>query len=533
MNKKNVLNPKGKGVKFLGLFFLFVLASSCKRTENAAQQATKISFTSTIEGQLTTKATGVNWEPGDKIGVFMLEAGKALEEKNILNNVDNIPFTINGNVFQSANPVYLPKTTTADFVAFYPQKAVNNYHYAIDLTDQSNQSALDLMYANNAKGITGNNSAIPLVFTRQLSRVAISLSVTNTEALKAEEMKASMNEVNVLASFDLRNATLSNATERKTIFAKVSPHNNQQALVEFTLLPGEQISGKSIRFQAANGDSYTWKVPQVAPLKKGERFTFVVKIDNGKPSDNGGPKTQAYFELPKIENLGKDMEVVAHMMPEDASKRNYTMLYDKQLRMAYWVAYPLHASYMGGAKRTDKWAYDPKIISNFQYAIFSGFSGGGWDRGHQLPSADRTSSTQANYTTFYFSNMTAQNSRLNQGMWANLEGKIRTWTAQCDTMYVVTGAMPDTPAIPVGSKVKDNNGVLAVTPKYYFKALAMKKGTSYYTIAYKMNNVDPGTNNKYESYQMPVSELEAATGFSFFPDLTKAEKSSINTSIWK
>ena len=61
--------------------------------------------------------------------------------------------------------------------------------------------------------------------------------------------------------------------------------------------------------------------------------------------------------------------------------------------------------------------------------------------GHQIPSADRTTSNIANSQTFYFTNMTPQLSVLNGQMWANLEGQVRTWMAASDTLYVVTGAV--------------------------------------------------------------------------------------------
>ena len=41
--------------------------------------------------------------------------------------------------------------------------------------------------------------------------------------------------------------------------------------------------------------------------------------------------------------------------------RNYSLCFDKKLRVAHWVAYPLHASYIGSLDRSEAWAPDPKI----------------------------------------------------------------------------------------------------------------------------------------------------------------------------
>ena len=48
-------------------------------------------------------------------------------------------------------------------------------------------------------------------------------------------------------------------------------------------------------------------------------------------------------------------------------------------------------------------------------------------QGHQLPSADRLYSQDVNASTFYFTNLTAQNPSFNQNLWARLEINVRDW----------------------------------------------------------------------------------------------------------
>ncbi len=93
--------------------------------------------------------------------------------------------------------------------------------------------------------------------------------------------------------------------------------------------------------------------------------------------------------------------------------------------------------------------------------------------------------------------------------------------------------MPTTSANNTLNFAQDNLGENVAVPKFYFKAVAMKKGSEYYTIAYKMDNVAPPSNSKYDNYRLTVSDLEKATGFTFFPDLNDTQKGNINTSIWK
>lgn len=109
--------------------------------------------------------------------------------------------------------------------------------------------------------------------------------------------------------------------------------------------------------------------------------------------------------------------------------RNYSLCFDKKLRVAHWVAYPLHASYIGSLDRSEAWAPDPKIPQQYQPALWLGGyqNGNVYNRGHQIPSKDRTTVEEMNKQTFYASNMTPQRGQFNQNMWAALEAKVRSY----------------------------------------------------------------------------------------------------------
>lgn len=121
------------------------------------------------------------------------------------------------------------------------------------------------------------------------------------------------------------------------------------------------------------------------------------------------------MELPVI---AEQTNIKYNLKMSTATRRNYSMLYDTQYKVAYWVAYPLSNDYLGSQDRTDKWAYDPAFLSNLQANLESGYPNNASlqiDRGHQLPSGDRTYNRAENESTFYYTNMTPQNRSLNQG----------------------------------------------------------------------------------------------------------------------
>ena len=201
--------------------------------------------------------------------------------------------------------------------------------------------------------------------------------------------------------------------------------------------------------------------------------------------------------------------------------RSYSMMYDKKEKIAYWVAYPHHTSYIGSTARTDNWQPDPMVATTSQPDYFSGITG--YDRGHQIPSADRTSSNTANSQTFFFTNMTPQMSVLNGQMWANLEGQVRTWMAASDTLYVVTGAILKTVnGNETVTYATDSKGTKVAVPNYYYKVLLRLKTGKYDAIGFWFEHRAYGSGLATAAVTKSVRQIEALTGFNFFANLPKA-----------
>lgn len=87
--------------------------------------------------------------------------------------------------------------------------------------------------------------------------------------------------------------------------------------------------------------------------------------------------------------------------------RNYTYCFDPDVRASLWVAYPLHSSHMSGEgnRNYSSFGYDPDVENALQANMTKSYNGW-YDRGHQLPAADRKCSQQMMDQTFYATNMT-------------------------------------------------------------------------------------------------------------------------------
>jgi endonuclease G len=446
--------------------------------------------------------------------------------------------------------IVLPKGATVDLWAYYPyDPAATDFSVPVDIADQSNQSRLDVLHG--AVGGVGSFST-PSAFTfgRRMTRLVF--NVTAGQGISSlAGLTATVSGVPTRATFDAKSGTMSVEGGSVAPFEGKVTVSGTTALVEITMLPDAQ---PTISFTLA-GHPFVWHAGRT--LAEGLRYTYSVTL-----TDKEGTVVPAnrYFDTPVLPDgavpgekpsaslatkyltfPGTELIYYEVNFPDRAG-RNYQMLYDSKEHIAHWIAYPMYSSIMSSGNRTDDWGYDPNIPSNVQVNLNSGWGGSGYDRGHQLPSADRNYSATMNRTTFYYTNMTPQNSSLNQGQWSQLEGGsgntgVRKWAKQCDTLYVVTGAMLP----PAGERtyMSGKNLPMAI-PEYYFKALARRdnNGTAdpaddiYETVAFKVDNDDTG--GAWSGWRIPVAELEAMTGYTFFPQLPDPSiKETFNASTWQ
>lgn len=227
-----------------------------------------------------------------------------------------------------------------------------------------------------------------------------------------------------------------------------------------------------------------------------------------------------WLELPAQNQESNGRYITHYTTIKGKQVRNFTMFFDTNEKLAYWVAYPHCEMYLGSVGRTDAFRPDPSFANNQQ--MTSTISG--YDRGHQIPSGDRTATKEMNAQTFYYSNMTPQLGGFNQRIWVDLETKVRTWTSGCDTLYVVTGAVLKT----VGGnetvkRVQDKSGNSIAVPNYYFKVLLQLKlnggnNRSYKAIGFWFNH-QANSGSVSAANAVSVDDVERRTGFDFFTNL--------------
>ena len=230
--------------------------------------------------------------------------------------------------------------------------------------------------------------------------------------------------------------------------------------------------------------------------------------------------------------------------------RNYTVCYSADHHCPVWVAAIRHnVLFPSKVDRTDAYGKDPSIPSDIQYNSKS--TGGGCNKGHMLGSKERTSSTATNKQVFYYTNIAPQYTNTfntGGGGWNTLEdwvdGKVCS-----DTLYMVIGAYFDDftdkrgySEPPAKISFCGRSDVSRPTMFYYIlmrtkkgntgKSLSKCSADEIMCAAFVRSHDTPKSTKVSSQDMMSVSDLEKVTGFTYFPNVPHAPKSTYKASDW-
>lgn len=274
---------------------------------------------------------------------------------------------------------------------------------------------------------------------------------------------------------------------------------------------------------------------QSEQARQPESAVVVPTQDNESQNETAQvPSGPQWLELPGAEEFDAEYRVTHYAEMEGRKQRNYTILYDEDTYVSYWVAYPLCHSHLTSG-REEVWGYDAIVPKSSQTSVKSGYGASCptanypknfYARGHQIPNADRNGVPEMMAQTYYSTNMTPQiQNGFNGGIWAKLEEAVRYAVPQGDTLYVVTGASFRKVNENLAAKkiVNKNDGKSLPVPNYYWKVLLKverSNGTlsAARTLGFWLPH-DDLKGHSYMEYAVSVDQIEQWTGFDFFVNL--------------
>lgn len=274
---------KNQNILFATAITLFVMSSSCKKdnpTEpTTPETSTAVKFSSSINGQIKTKALNDTWEANDAIGVFM-KTGTGLSNAIAANKNYNTTGTGEFKASSIDQTLYYPENgSTVDFVAYYPFKqSVANNIYSVDINNQNTQSAIDLMYSNNATGLSKTSTVANLVFTHQLSKIEFTVK-NGTGVSDLNGLTTTVAGLNTKADFDLATGILSNQSQMNDVTAKTAIRNTA-VVSEVIVLPVADASGKQVTFSLPAG-KFKLTLPANTKFEQGKKYAYEIELKNG------------------------------------------------------------------------------------------------------------------------------------------------------------------------------------------------------------------------------------------------------------
>ena len=224
-----------KKIMWLGVLPLFAMTACTSLDDNSewGNGDGNVKFTSYISGA-QKRATGTNWNSGDRIGIFMTGHGAGLASASATNRQYIADAAGNLTAADAEQAIAFPESGAAqDFVAYYPYQTVSGTAMAVNVSDQTDQAAIDLLYSDNAQNIA--SGTVNLGFSHELSQVVLNIqadaTIPTTAGLSVEATNALTQ-----GSFDLATGSLTTTASSTGAIAFNTNAAGTQA--EAILLPG-------------------------------------------------------------------------------------------------------------------------------------------------------------------------------------------------------------------------------------------------------------------------------------------------------
>lgn len=283
----------------LGLLAFPVLFAGCSQdtdlpsTGNEDRVALRVSSDITVDNQVRkagTRAVDGLWENTDAIGIFAVQTAGAEEYAN--RQYTTAAATLGTFTPATADQtIYLPVNGSGrDFVAYYPYDgAMSGSTYAINLTDQTRQNAIDFMVSERENGanstVKGISKAAPNVkfrFHHKLAKLRLNIETGN--GFSGNELAGLKVEITGQPTTGTFDVLASDA---------VTTTNNSQTIDLLTVTDGTKAEG--IVFPSANftdmqfvftvqghGEPYKWSLNQsnnATKFEAGKEYIYNIKIN--------------------------------------------------------------------------------------------------------------------------------------------------------------------------------------------------------------------------------------------------------------
>ena len=269
---------------FSALALAALLMTACQNDEETMQTDTCVALQ--VTSGIQTRAHDATWEAGDEIGIF------GFPEDADQTEWINVPYATadgDGNFAPVSAPIFLPvNDTEVDFVAYYPYTTtLADGIYTVDVTDQSDQAAIDLMTAGTQTADRINNK-VAFNFVHKLSKIYITFKPGDdmTDADLAG-MKVQLTGQQTAATFNVTNpeGAVSVTTGLPATLTLNTSADGKSS--EGIVLPSGNLDGMTIHLDLADkGSFFNWDLinSRADKFEAGKKYVYTITVNKTKLS---------------------------------------------------------------------------------------------------------------------------------------------------------------------------------------------------------------------------------------------------------
>ncbi|HBG41244.1 MAG TPA: hypothetical protein DDW85_07495 [Porphyromonadaceae bacterium] len=268
---------KGKN----GIILLMAICCASCEGDKIDQSLEKTQFhINALISKSETKMTDDTWINGDAIGIYTKKSEETLSSGGLKSNVKYI--NGNGATFLPAKEgeaIQLPSEgDNIDFIGYYPyQEKIDVFSYAVDVSNQTNQAAIDLLFSDNETNRSAENTDVKMIFKHQLSRIILQISAEDSE-MGLSGLQATMTNAARKASFSLNDATLSAPTATGDIPFNVAADGKTAVAI---VLPDNDLSD-NLLILIIDQIEYKYSLSlstKIKTFEKGCKYTYMITLN--------------------------------------------------------------------------------------------------------------------------------------------------------------------------------------------------------------------------------------------------------------
>ncbi|MDR2389200.1 MAG: fimbrillin family protein [Tannerellaceae bacterium] len=254
---------------------------------NAKANRVEVKFSANT-AQLTTRVSGTNWAAMDPIGIYMLKSNYTLNSDHISEGVNNRRYMADSDgsmptftpVDGMDGTIYYPTAGNVKFIAYYPYNAsVTNFETTVSLADQTDLSAIDLMYAAPTEEYS-EDSEIPVALTFKHKLVKLLFNLSNGAGVTTsvdQGIRVDILGQKTQATLNLSDASVTPSGDTNAIMLEGG------ATIQGIVLPNENFSNMSFAFTNKANETFTSKIPDSSSnWESGYMYTYHVTLQKNE-----------------------------------------------------------------------------------------------------------------------------------------------------------------------------------------------------------------------------------------------------------